>query len=70
MHRPSETQGPRPRLRPAPLGILGWLLVLASLTLSLTAPWPYTGHTLAAMVTAGVGVALVGWQVKRSEARR
>ena len=65
----TEAERHPPRLRPAWLGIVGWLLVAASLVLSLTAPWPYNGQSLAAVLLGAVGTALVAVQVRRIEAK-
>lgn len=51
------------RPRPAWRGITGWVLMLTALVMGVTAPYPYTGVSVAAMLLAMAGGLLVAWQI-------
>lgn len=57
-------------MRPAWFGITGWILFLAAWGLALSAPWPYNGQSLAALLLGLVGAVFIGHQATRNRTER
>lgn len=57
-------------MRPASLGIIGWLLILLSLLLLITAAHPLNGAALTAFCVFGIGTGMVARVIYENEGRR